>query len=61
MSFFHPEDVDDLYGDDDACPRCGGDGSIEYLEAPETWGEDCPSEKNHLVECPDCDGTGRLS
>lgn len=50
-------DYDDL--DRDTCERCGGDGSIEYMDAgPSVWGEDCPSEVNHLVECPDCGGTG---
>jgi hypothetical protein len=39
---------------------CGGEGFIEYLECPEVWGEDCPSEVNHLVTCPDCAGTGRI-
>ena len=60
----------DLYGDDDAdydhdywdeerCYRCGGEGLIEYAEGgPEVWGEDCPSEVNHLVTCPDCGGNG---
>lgn len=43
----------------DTCERCGGEGSIEYAEAgPDVWGEDCPSEVNHLVECPDCGGYG---
>lgn len=45
--------------DRDVCDRCGGDGTIEYADAgPDVWGEDCPSEVNHLVECPDCEGTG---
>ncbi len=42
----------------DECERCGGDGFIELAEAPELWGEDCMSEKNRLVKCPDCDGYG---
>lgn len=41
------------------CERCGGEGLLEYIDAPDTWGEDCPSEVNHLIECPDCAGTGR--
>ena len=57
------------YGDDcfydpdrDLCERCGGEGFIEYADAgPDVWGEDCPSMVNHLVNCPDCDGTGRAS
>lgn len=43
-------------GDD--CPRCGGEGHIEYMECAEEWGEDCPSEENHLVVCPECGGMG---
>jgi PRTRC genetic system protein A len=38
------------------CDRCGGDGFVEYMDAPDTWGEDCPSEENHLVTCQDCRG-----
>jgi len=53
----HEQD-DDLLSTD--CLRCAGEGFIEYLEAgPDVWGEDCPSEENHLVTCPDCGGTGR--
>ena len=40
------------------CDLCGGDGSREYMDAPDEWGEDCPSEVNHLVECHDCGGAG---
>lgn len=54
--------ADGDYDDDEPsedCERCGGDGHIEYNDAgPDVWGEDCPSEKNHLVTCPDCNGTG---
>ena len=39
---------------DSACPKCGGDGVVEYLECPELWGEDCPSLVNHLLPCPLC-------
>lgn len=47
------------YEDDDKlCPWCGGDGIAEYLDCPEAWGEDCPSEENHLITCPGCRGTG---
>ena len=55
---------DDLFNDDwmddDICERCGGDGSVEYDDAPDAWGEDSPSEENHLIECPDCGGHGRF-
>ena len=45
--------------EDDRCDRCGGEGVIEYAEGgPEVWGEDCPSEVNHMVTCPDCGGNG---
>jgi hypothetical protein len=56
--------VSENYDDDfdyerDHCQRCGGEGHIEYAEAgPDVWGEDSPSEVNHLVTCPDCRGTG---
>jgi hypothetical protein len=40
------------------CDRCGGEGFVEYMDAPDTWGEDSPSEENHLVTCPDCRGSG---
>ena len=36
------------------CSRCGGDGFVEYIESPDLWGEDCPSEVNHLLPCPEC-------
>lgn len=56
-------DADDKYDgyepdDDGRCWRCGGEGSVEYNDAPEVWGEDSPSEENHLVECPECHGEG---
>lgn len=43
--------------DDDAweCDLCGGEGFREYLDAPEEWGEDCPSEMNHLIRCRGCE------
>lgn len=59
-------DEDDDYGpceDDphDQCDRCGGEGMIEYAQAgPSVWGEDCPAEVNHMVECRECAGTGRM-
>lgn len=47
------------YDDNLVCERCGGEGSIEYDDAgSDVWGEDCPSEMNHLVECPACRGEG---
>ena len=53
-------DWDDI--DSDVCPQCGGEGFIEYDDAgPSVWMEDCPSEENHLVDCPECGGTGVLS
>ena len=42
------------------CPTCGGDGTAEYDDCPEAWGEDCPSEMNHLIQCPNCRGSGLL-
>lgn len=48
--------------DDEArcrCDRCGGDGFIEYNDGDGSdWGEDCPSEVNHLIVCRECKGTG---
>lgn len=41
------------------CERCGGDGFIEYNDGDGSdWGEDCPSEENHLIICRACNGTG---
>lgn len=40
------------------CTLCGGEGHREYLDSPDEWGEDCPSEVNHLVTCRDCGGNG---
>lgn len=52
------DEHDDFYSRDER-ERCGGEGLIEYAEGgPEVWGEDCPSEVNHLVTCPDCGGNG---
>jgi hypothetical protein len=58
-----PEDQREIWSDDYddnvVCDRCGGEGSIDYDDAgPAVWGEDCPSEMNHLVTCPDCLGQG---
>ena len=44
--------------EDDNCHTCGGQGFAEYLDCPEAWGEGCPSEKNHLITCPNCGGSG---
>lgn len=55
------EENEDYSEEFPACCTCGGDGMIEYMEGgPETWGEDCPSEENHLVTCPNCRGSGLL-
>lgn len=40
------------------CNRCGDEGHVEYIDTPEAWGEDCPSEENHFVTCPVCRGDG---
>lgn len=60
----HVGDYDDFDGNlddpaEDDCPTCGGDGTAEYIDCPEAWGEDCPSEVNHLITCPNCGGSGR--
>ncbi|MEN6535298.1 MAG: DUF5131 family protein [Bryobacteraceae bacterium] len=39
---------------EDECPRCCGDGAVEYIDSPDQWGEDCPTEKNHWIPCPEC-------
>lgn len=39
---------------DDTCSCCGGDGVVELVDHPELWGEDCLSEINRLVPCPEC-------
>lgn len=55
---------EDLIDDHDreqasCCDRCGGDGYIEYIDGDGgDWGEDCPSEENHLIICRACGGTG---
>lgn len=54
------DQYDDQEGEP-ACPSCGGDGMMEYIDAgPSAWGEDCPSEENHLVICPNCRGSGLM-
>lgn len=51
-------EADPDYG---VCDRCGGEGFIEYNDGdPGDWGEDCPSEVNHLITCRACQGTGRI-
>ena len=65
VMFLQPDDDDwDAFYtqyDPDAwdCDRCGGEGHMEYNDCPEAWGEDCPSEVNHLVECPNCNEAER--
>jgi hypothetical protein len=51
---FKDEHLDDLLDDAPPCNRCGGDGLIEYGEAPEAWGGDTPDLENHFVPCPEC-------
>ena len=48
---YYPEEY---WDDEETCDMCGGDGMIEYLDHPEVWGEDCPSDQNHLLPCPEC-------
>lgn len=54
---------DDWYdpGEYSQCDCCGGDGVVEYIDHPGLWGEDCPSRVNHLLTCPECNGTGSIS
>lgn len=55
----YPDELDDLVDLDEAeCPTCCGEGLVEYLDAPEVWGEDCPSRVNHWVTCTNCGGSG---
>ena len=43
------------YDDEDCCPMCGGDGVVMLSECgPSEWGEDCFSEEDRLVTCPEC-------
>lgn len=43
------------------CDHCGGEGFIEYDDGDGgDWGEDSPSEENHLIECRHCCGTGEI-
>lgn len=43
------------------CDRCGGEGFIEYNDGDGgDWGEDSPSEENHLITCRQCNGTGAI-
>lgn len=55
------DDYLDAIEERDECERCCGEGHIELHEAPELWGEDCCSEENRLVTCPECDGYGYFS
>jgi hypothetical protein len=45
---------DNCDGEGWECSRCGGNGFIELVDAPELWGEDCLSEENRLIPCPEC-------
>ena len=50
-------EADPDYG---VCDRCGGEGFIEYNDGDGSdWGEDSPSEENHLITCRACHGTRR--
>ena len=41
--------------DDDYCSMCGGDGVVMLSDCgPSEWGEDCFSEEDRVVECPEC-------
>ena len=53
----HETNMDEFI-DDECCPTCGGDGFAHYIDCPEAWGEDCPILINHLIICPNCNGTG---
>ncbi|MCG8406699.1 MAG: hypothetical protein MI923_16005 [Phycisphaerales bacterium] len=65
LRFAQPDDWDwdEFYAqyDEDAweCDLCGGEGFREYVDAPDEWGEDCPSEPNHLIPCRGCDENER--
>lgn len=60
LAAFEPtdHDWDEFYAqyDHDAwtCDLCGGEGVREYNDAPDEWGEDCPSQVNHLIPCRGC-------
>lgn len=42
------------------CTTCGGDGKIRKRVCRCWPGRSCPHEDDgKLIECPDCDGTGR--
>lgn len=49
---------DEFYdgGDEPACDCCGGEGFVELEDHPELWGDDCFTELNRLVACPECSG-----
>ncbi len=60
------DDYGDSYEDDyenfgephEDCECCGGEGHVELQDHSELWGEDCLSEVNRLVVCPECGGKG---
>ena len=40
---------------EDVCPMCGGDGWVMLSECGSSeWGEDCFSEQDRAVTCPEC-------
>lgn len=50
----------ELDGTEGLCPRCCGEGFIEYDDCPEEQPEGFPTERSHLVTCPECGGEGEL-
>jgi Zn finger protein HypA/HybF involved in hydrogenase expression len=45
--------------EDEPCPRCGGDGAIEWDDASDVWGDDMGEGlENHMIDCPNCNGKG---
>ena len=50
---------DDRLESDDVCNLCGGERFVALSDCPELWGEDCFSEIDRLVRCPECKGEGR--
>lgn len=48
------DDADDQFADDDPCPTCKGDGTVNPLTAPADFF--CAG----TTDCPTCDGTGRM-
>lgn len=44
--------------EDDLCWTSSGEGFFDLEDHPELWGEDCLSEMNRSVVCPNCKGSG---